>query len=159
MVLKLIPFILIALLLVTGCAHYPRNARLASNDSSTGYRFRHTATPTNSSDLLLMLAFSGGGTRAASLSYGVLEELARTPVVRDGTPHRMLDEVDSISSVSGGSFTAAYYALWLAADVLIVVAGLDLGWALRMVPNQLYYAFWTPFVYFRFFSASARNAE
>jgi NTE family protein len=58
-----------------------------------------------------MLAFSGGGTRAAALSYGVLEELARTPVGAQGKQHRLLDEVDSISSVSGGSFTAAYYAL------------------------------------------------
>ncbi len=51
-------------------------------------------------------------------------------------------------------YSAAYYALWLAADVLIVIAGLDLGWAIRMVPNQLYYAFWAPFVYARFFSAA-----
>ncbi|MEZ4332777.1 MAG: hypothetical protein R3F35_13530 [Myxococcota bacterium] len=51
-------------------------------------------------------------------------------------------------------FSAAYYALWLAADVLIVVLGLDLGWAIRMLPNQLYYAVWAPFVYFRFFSAA-----
>lgn len=112
MILKLVPFFLVVLLLMSGCAHYPRNARLTSSDVSTGYRFRHNATPTNSSDLLLMLAFSGGGTRAASLSYGVLEELARTPVGSEGVPHRMLDEVDIISSVSGGSFTAAYYARW-----------------------------------------------
>lgn len=55
-------------------------------------------------------------------------------------------------------YSAAYYALWLAADVLIVVAGLDLGWAIRMLPNQLYYAFWAAFVYARFFSVPARNA-
>lgn len=55
-------------------------------------------------------------------------------------------------------YSAAYYALWLAADVLIVIAGLDLGWAIRMLPNQLYYAFWVPFVYARFFSGPARNA-
>lgn len=55
-------------------------------------------------------------------------------------------------------YSAAYYALWLAADVLIVVAGLDLGWAIRMVPNQLYYAFWTPFVYALFFSAAPAKA-
>ena len=99
-------------LLVSGCAHYPRNARSTASDFSTGYRFRHTASPTNSSDVLLMLAFSGGGTRAAALSYGVLEELARTPVDAQGKPHRLLDEVDIISSVSGGSFTGAYYARW-----------------------------------------------
>lgn len=112
MISKPIPIFLACVLLVTGCAHYPRNARLTSSDISTGYRFRLTPAPTNSSDLLLMLAFSGGGTRAASLSYGVLEQLARTPVGPKGAPHRMLDEVDIISSVSGGSFTAAYYALW-----------------------------------------------
>lgn len=49
-------------------------------------------------------------------------------------------------------YSAAYYALWLGADLVIVVAGLDLGWALRVVPNQLYYAFWVPFAYWRFFS-------
>ena len=56
-------------------------------------------------------------------------------------------------------FSAAYYLLWLVADVLIVVAEMDLGWAIRMVPNQLYYAFWAPFVYWRFFSALARTSE
>lgn len=112
MVIKPIPFLLAVLLLASGCAHFQRNAPLVSRDPSSGYRFRQTDSPTNSSDLLLMLAFSGGGTRAASLSYGVLEELARTPVGAEGKQHRLLDEVDSISSVSGGSFTAAYYALW-----------------------------------------------
>jgi NTE family protein len=112
MIIKPIPYFLAVLLLATGCAHIPRNAPLVSMDQRTGYRFQNTASPTNSSDLLLMLAFSGGGTRAASLSYGVLEELAHTPVGTQGTQHRLLDEVDSISAVSGGSFTAAYYTLY-----------------------------------------------
>jgi hypothetical protein len=54
-------------------------------------------------------------------------------------------------------YSAAYYALWFSADFVIVVLGLDLGWALRIVPNQLYYAFWVPFVYFRFFGAGVPN--
>ena len=112
MVLKRVPFFLAVVLLVGGCAYRAPNSRLRSTGISTGYRFQKTTPSTNSSDLLLMLAFSGGGTRAASLSYGVLEELARTPVALEGAQHRMLDEVDIISSVSGGSFTAAYYALW-----------------------------------------------
>lgn len=58
-----------------------------------------------------MLAFSGGGTRAAALSYGVLQELRDTEIAVDGRPGRLLDEVDAITSVSGGSFTAAYYGL------------------------------------------------
>jgi NTE family protein len=99
-------------LLLTGCAHYPVNTHLAAVDAQTGYRFQNAASPTNSQELLLMLAFSGGGTRAAALSYGVLEELARTPVGPPNGQHPLLEEVDLISSVSGGSFTAAYYALW-----------------------------------------------
>ncbi len=59
-----------------------------------------------------MLAFSGGGTRAAALAYGILLELRDTTVVIDGQPRRLLDEVDLISSVSGGSFTSAYYGLF-----------------------------------------------
>lgn len=96
----------------TGCAHHPCNARLESHAASAGYRFHYASEKTNSSDLLLMLAFSGGGTRAAALSYGVLEELAHTPVGAEPEQHRLLDEVDIVSSVSGGSFTAAYYALY-----------------------------------------------
>ncbi len=63
-------------------------------------------------DTLLLLAFSGGGTRAAALSYGVLEELRDTHYQHNGQQTRLLDEVDRISSVSGGSFTSAYYGLF-----------------------------------------------
>jgi len=63
-------------------------------------------------ETLLVLAFSGGGTRAAALSYGVLEELRDTHYSYKGNKSRLLDEVDRISSVSGGSFTSAYYGLF-----------------------------------------------
>jgi hypothetical protein len=49
-------------------------------------------------------------------------------------------------------YAAVYYALWAAADALIQLGGLDAGWLLRIVPNQLYYAFWIPFVVWRFFA-------
>ncbi|MBW2496581.1 MAG: hypothetical protein JRF61_04850 [Deltaproteobacteria bacterium] len=55
-------------------------------------------------------------------------------------------------------YSAAYYALWLTADLLIVVGGLDLGWAIRMVPNQLYYGFWVVFAYTRFFCVRPSKA-
>ena len=95
-----------------GCAHYPVNQPLKQVDPQSGYRGRYMGTPGNSQDLLLYLTFSGGGTRAAALSYGVLEELRKTEVVIDGKKRRLLDEVDAISSVSGGSFTAGYYGLF-----------------------------------------------
>jgi hypothetical protein len=49
------------------------------------------------------------------------------------------------------AYAAVYYALWAAADVLIL-AGVDAGWLLRCIPNQLYYGFSVPFVWWRFFS-------
>ena len=66
--------LLLSALLISGCVHYPVNAPVRSANPQSGYRFQ-TVARTNSDDLLLMLAFSGGGTRAAALSYGVLEEL------------------------------------------------------------------------------------
>jgi NTE family protein len=59
----------------------------------------------------VVLAFSGGGTRAAALAYGVLKEIRDTSIVVDGVERRLIDQVSDISSVSGGSFTAAYYGL------------------------------------------------
>jgi NTE family protein len=64
-----------------------------------------------SSDLLVMVAFSGGGTRAAAFAYGVLKELAEIQVSTEIGKRPLLQEIDIISSVSGGSFTSAYYAL------------------------------------------------
>lgn len=60
-------------------------------------------------DITLVLAFSGGGTRAAALAYGVLEQLDEISLNNNKS---LLDEVDIISAVSGGSFTAAYYGLY-----------------------------------------------
>jgi hypothetical protein len=52
------------------------------------------------------------------------------------------------------AYAATYYALWAAADVLILMS-VEAGWLLRIVPNQLYYAFWVPFAFFAFpFSGS-----
>ena len=53
---------------------------------------------------------SGGGTRAAALAYGVVEQMSSARLDRSG--RTLLDEVDVISSVSGGSFTAAYLGLF-----------------------------------------------
>ncbi len=93
------------------CAHWPENAPLSRQDPHGGYRLENVKRPNQSDELLVFLAFSGGGTRAASLSYGVLEELARTEVIIGGQRRRLIDEVDVISAVSGGTFPATFYAL------------------------------------------------
>jgi NTE family protein len=88
------------------------NQPLAQVDPDSGYRGKFMGQPGNSDELLLYLTFSGGGTRAAAFSYGVLEELKNTEVTINGKTRRLLDEVDAISAVSGGSFTAGYYGLF-----------------------------------------------
>ncbi len=102
--------ILLALLLLGGCAHYPVNQPLPSPANQKDYVFETFSDPARSDETFVALTFSGGGTRAAALAYGVLEELKRTKL--PGTDRTLLEEVDVISTVSGGSFTGAYYALF-----------------------------------------------
>jgi NTE family protein len=66
----------------------------------------------NSDKLFVVVTFSGGGKRAAAFSFGVLEALRNVKVTTpDGEQRSLLDEIDLISAVSGGAFTAAYYAM------------------------------------------------
>jgi hypothetical protein len=59
-----------------------------------------------------------------------------------GSPPALLRRIRSVLA-----YVAVYYALWATADVLILYGGVDAGWLLRALPNQLYYAFWVPFTY------------
>jgi NTE family protein len=104
--------ILLLLVFISGCT---TTARITNTPVSEAIPISSTAIDNrskNTDNALFFIAFSGGGTRAAALSYGVLEELRDATFTFDGEKKRLLDEVDSISSVSGGSFTAAYYALY-----------------------------------------------
>lgn len=102
------------LLFGSGCSSYGviHNEPSTDLDQSTPYSLKTWAQSRESSDFVFMLTFSGGGTRAAAMAYGVLEELRDTPIVVDGQQKRLLDEVTHISSVSGGSFTSSYYGLY-----------------------------------------------
>jgi hypothetical protein len=68
---------------------------------------------------------------------------ARVVPARHPRAERFLDAVLA--------YVAAYYGLWALADALIL-AGCDGGWALRVIPNQLYYGFLVPVVWALFFS-------
>jgi len=122
MIIRLILILQILLIIISCASQYPLNPKTstitpaASPEAEKG----QSLSPQRSDPFLLMLAFSGGGTRAAALSYGILEALEQVEVPvqvieKDAPPsdkkHTLLDEVDFISSVSGGSFTASYYGL------------------------------------------------
>ncbi len=100
-------------LVVSGCASYQKNLPLQQVQPDKGYRYQvlDEKSKDNTDSLFVVVSFSGGGTRAAALSYGILEKLKNTPIVWKGVSKSLLDEVDIISSVSGGSFTSAYYGL------------------------------------------------
>lgn len=104
---------LLALLLALagGCATRVPNAPLARRDAEQGYYFHTKQRPDNSDETVFIVMFSGGGTRAAAFAYGVLDGLRRVEVDGPGGPRPLLSEVDAISSVSGGSVTAAAYGL------------------------------------------------
>jgi NTE family protein len=74
-------------------------AQLGSND------------PVNYDDTVIALTFSGGGTRAAAFAYGVLQGFDETRVPGRVATASLLDRVDFVSGVSGGSILAAYYGL------------------------------------------------
>src|ERR1017187_5327204 len=70
-----------------------------------GYRFENLAGGKEENKLFVCLAFSGGGTRAAALAYGAMLALHQTQIDWPRRGETLLNEVDCISSVSGGSFT------------------------------------------------------
>ncbi len=101
--------------LLGGCATRPINPPLTSVDATKGYRFetRQATQSRVGKENMVILAFSGGGTRAAAFSYGVLEFLKNTEIVGPlGNTVRLIDSVDVITGVSGGSFTALAYGLY-----------------------------------------------
>ncbi|MFO1414515.1 MAG: patatin-like phospholipase family protein [Burkholderiales bacterium] len=110
-----LPLLALALcaLVLAGCASRPVNAPIAEVTPGKGYRFGTRQLQDRDTENLVIVAFSGGGTRAAAFSFGVLEALRDTEVTGPkGKSVRLLDEIDVITGVSGGSFTALAYGLY-----------------------------------------------
>ena len=100
-----------AVLMLAGCAsihNEPINTAVSDVNAAASVG---RSDPAYADDLLVGLSFSGGGTRAAAYSFGVLTEIDRTRVRSGPGTVPLLDHLDFISGVSGGSVTAAYYGL------------------------------------------------
>ena len=80
-------------------------------DAGRGYRLEKALDRRAEDDTFVVLVFSGGGTRAAALGYGVLEELKKQQVSIGGVQKSLMDNVDMVYGVSGGSVLAAYFSL------------------------------------------------
>jgi NTE family protein len=70
--------------------------------------------PGDLQDTLVVVSASGGGTRATALTMSVLRAMDKIKLASGAS---LADEIDILSSVSGGSVTAGYFALYGAAGL------------------------------------------
>ncbi len=125
---------------------------LALRDARRGARLAAAATPAVA---LLAYASDGLWDRLAPDASGqrlwLIHELLFTGVAlwlaTRWLPRRVQDPVllRFLRRVCG--YVTLYYALWAGCDALWLATSLDAVWLLRAVPNQLYYAFFVPFVW------------
>lgn len=100
----------IAAIVLAACVAHTTNVQVGAPttyDPTHGYRF--DPTKSSQSKTLIVITFSGGGMRAAALAFGTLQALRALPGTVPGST--LLDQIALISSVSGGSVTAGWYAL------------------------------------------------
>lgn len=97
---------------VAACASLTaeQNRPLETAVNGPAYRINSIADNT-SPELFVALAFSGGGKRSSAFGYGALTALREITVDFGQGPRRLSDEVDVVTGVSGGSFTASAFAL------------------------------------------------
>ncbi len=98
---------------ILGCAQVIHNEPVNQPLAATPREIEAALAPNIDaySDEIVALSFSGGGTRAAAFSYGVLEGFQDTPVHGRAGTVSLLDRLNFLSGVSGGSILAAYYGL------------------------------------------------
>lgn len=103
-----VPIAMMATILVAGCSSFAyRNKKLeATNPPPTTRATFAIDGKRGNPKVLMFLALSGGGSRAAYLSGAAMLKLQHVFPDLD-----LLSEVDVISSVSGGSMAGAYYAV------------------------------------------------
>jgi NTE family protein len=102
-------FALSCVLLVIECActHF-ENTPLQAGQANPD---RRSIIPADRSRPVVLMTFSGGGSRASALAASVLREMAETTYPAADGSHSLAEDVKLISSVSGGSVTAAWFGV------------------------------------------------
>jgi len=95
--------------LLAGCAgNHIENTPLAAGEANPVLRPLGPASPDRPA---ILMTFSGGGSRAAALAEAVLREMSQTRYAGGDGSHVLTEDIELISSVSGGSVTAAWFGL------------------------------------------------
>ena len=102
-----------SMVLLTACHSilYQPAKTLSQIDPEKGYRLEKTMQQALEKENLVIVTFSGGGSRAVSLGYGVLEQFQQAIVRPTERGDTLLQNIDVVYGVSGGSVLAAYLAL------------------------------------------------
>ena len=104
----------VAMLLLASCGHVvnlPINQPVADPNAGLGLADVLRPSPSWDDDIMVGLAFSGGGMRAAAFSFGVLKEMAQANISLRGQRTPLIDHIDFVTGVSGGAVPAAYFGL------------------------------------------------
>ena len=103
---------LFGLVTLAACARQYPNRPLPDSVGNGQLYTYHDRADRAANDPFVVMSFSGGGVRATALAYSVLDELGKYYyVAANGEYRSLLDDVQIVSSTSGGSVTAAYFAL------------------------------------------------
>jgi len=101
--------LLLCVLLACGCAAtHIENTPLQAGEANPDLRSIDPASPDRP---VILMTFSGGGSRAAALAESVLREMSQTRYAGIDARHVLTEDVKLISSVSGGCVTAAWFGL------------------------------------------------
>lgn len=104
--------VIASLLALAACASLTAETNRPLETAIHGPAYRIDAIPDNTSpELFVLLSFSGGGKRSSAFGYGALTALREITVDFGQGPRKLTDEIDVVTGVSGGSFTASAFAL------------------------------------------------
>jgi NTE family protein len=102
-----------SLLFASGCSlTVAMNEPLRSTGGNTEYRLLDVNRSGGAESALVLVALSGGGKRSAAFGFGVLRGMRDIHIRAEGKDSTLLDQVDLLTGVSGGSFPAAHFGLY-----------------------------------------------